>query len=623
MKKRQAIFLALSIICLTLLLACGSATNITTDTENGVTADSEQISETTGTVPTVANPSPNYKINSFYELNSGSESVLSHGGESSYAALELDYRSLSQLGFRDLNTNTVYYPRLKMMADGRYILFYQEGEHGNTIYYKRSSDLVSWDKPAELFTYDKANDVMYATCDAAVLDNGDIIAVCAYRTGSDYDLTPEKNGIVMRKSSDNGTTWTDQKIIYVGTTWEPYVMQLSSGEVQVYFTNTTCYYKSAVADASTGTAMLRSYDRGDSWTGDISKPYSAQIVSQSKTRVSAGVQLFSDQMPVGIEMLGSGKLMLALETRLDKSGNYRITLSFSADNWKNPLASDAAGPNEKIANAWTGAAPYLVQFSSGEIVCAYTRQNLLAYRMIDSSGKVYSKTDTTPFAGISNSYWGSLELIGSHTLVGIGETFTQVTVTRKEYTLDYGRLNLNHRITARNMTPAVDGNAADWEENNEAVFIGSVSQAQSSVRCARDSENLYFLIERLDDYLNAGADTLSMYFASKGDNGYYRVTVGCNGVTQFEYFDGAKYTKLDAKNISFGSEINATPGYDADIDTGYCAEIGVALSEIDIESEMYLYISLANTDNNKKSERDVLDGMDMSDKGTWLKVAFE
>ncbi len=619
MNKKTLLCLLCIILCAVFCISCADTSPDGTDTS----AVSDTAADTSGggEDPTAQNPNPDHVINSFYDLNKINNEQLSHKEAESYASLELDFRSLQTLEFRLLKTMTVYYPRLKKMQDGNYILFYQEGEHGDTVYYTVSSDLVDWETPSELFIHEEEKDIKYATCDAVVLDNGDILAVCSYREGSTYDVNPHLNGIVMKKSSDNGKTWTEQKKIYVGTTWEPYPMQLSSGEVQVYFTNTTCYYRSETADASTGTAMVRSLDRGETWTGDLSKPYSAQIVSQTPTRVSGGVQLYSDQMPVGIEMLGSGKIMLALETRLDKNGSYRISLSYSSDNWAKPLAANETGPSEKISKAWTGAAPYLRQFVSGEIVCAYARQSNLTYKMFDSTGKNYTETEFSPFEGIANSYWGSLEMIDTHTVVGLGETFKKVTVTRTENTIDYGKLNLNHSINAEKMTPAIDGAADDWKNNDEALFVGSMSQAQVSVRSAHDDNNVYFIAERLDGYLETADDTVALYFEQAGASGYYRVVAGLSGVTQFDYFDGKKFNNLGKEKINCAVKVNGTADRGDDEDVGYTIELSVPKSEIGgVDASYVLSINLNNADAGKRSERDGITGTDLSDKKTWMTV---
>ncbi len=565
-----------------------------------------------------------YLINSFYDLNQNSHEVLSHENEQGYASLELDYRSFTSLGYDNLQSTTVFYPRVKKMANGRYILFFQNKQTGNSIYYITSDDLESWSAPQFLFEYKSDGDVKYASCDAIVLDNGDILAFCSYRTLNDYANNPDKNGIVMKRSRDNGLTWSNEERVYVGTNWEPYALQLASGEIQVYYTNTYCYYDVAdISDASTGTAMIRSFDRGYTWTSDLSTPYSGQIVSQTATRIAGDFQLYSDQMPSAIEMLGTGKIMLALETRLNKEHEYRITLSYSSDNWSTPLSNTEAGPSEKITNAWTGAGPSLRQFTSGEIVCSYARQGVFAYRMISPDGKSYLEIDTKPFKGLATAFWGNMEMIGTHTVLGISETRDRATESGTQSTIDYGRLNLNHSITAKNITPEIDGDAADWEGIDEAFFIGSVSQAQASIRSGFDADNVYFLAERLDNYLSCSGDTVTLCFSdSKVSNTYYRLVVGVYGIVSFDYYDGTGYSSLTS-DIEGKVIINGTVDDDSDTDTGYSAEIKIPYSVIGGESsELYVFLTLDNSDKGTKYTANTLANSSISDKSTWLIIKY-
>lgn len=73
--------------------------------------------------------------------------------------------------------------------------------------------------------------------------------------------------------------------------------------------------------------------------------------------------------------------------------------------------------------------------------------------------------------------WGSLELDGSHTVIGT----VQDRSSGSSHIL-ISRMNLNHTLYAGNMTPAVDGDNKDWAGNTEAFFVGSESQAQASVQ---------------------------------------------------------------------------------------------------------------------------------------------
>ena len=79
--------------------------------------------------------------------------------------------------------------------------------------------------------------MLFSSADAIVLSNGDVLAFAAFRLNKGFRLNNLNNGIMMRRSSDNGRTWSEPQVIYRGTTWEPSALQLSTGEIHVYFTS--------------------------------------------------------------------------------------------------------------------------------------------------------------------------------------------------------------------------------------------------------------------------------------------------------------------------------------------------------------------------------------------------
>ena len=73
---------------------------------------------------------------------------------------------------------TSVYPRIKKMADGRYIMFYQGGQVASRILYSISADLKKWSDPVILWkpyniTTVEGKDVRrFTTADAVVLPDG-------------------------------------------------------------------------------------------------------------------------------------------------------------------------------------------------------------------------------------------------------------------------------------------------------------------------------------------------------------------------------------------------------------------------------------------------------------------
>ncbi len=605
-----------------------NVTETDTPTTDEPTSDIPPDDDTTTSPPIVEPPITEPSVlYSFEELNKNSNKLLSHASDNGYSALELDYRSLVSLDYSQGLQYTVkaYYPRLKKMANGEYILFFHNSQAGTSVYYTTSSDLKNWETPQILFRGSNAAGY-YANCEALVLDNGDILVVCSNRkkvsAPDSYRWYPEQNGIVMKKSSNNGKSWSAEKRIYVGTNWEPYPIQLKSGEVQVYYTNAHNYLD---GDNSSGTALIRSFDRGESWSSDINTTYSGQIVSQTATRVLDGVQLYSDQMPVAIQLLGSDKIMLGLEIRKrsDSGSDYfGISFSYSTDNWKTPLAAHAEGPAEKLNNVWTGGGPYLRQFVSGEIVCSYSGGGSFLYRMFDSTGKNYSSNYYSPFSGISGALWSSLEVIDSHSLIAVMENRISSGGTVTKSLIQYGKLNLNHSISSSKASPIIDGKTDDWKNNDEAIFIGSKSQAQASIRMTADSENLYLLFERLG-YDIKGNDTVGIRFSGKDKPDFFRIDLGIDGVVSFvTQYD----IPITLPKECVATKIYGTPNNSADTDTGFSVELKIPFSLIGYsDTEFLLMPILQNEDAAPTNDREIysLDGMTKFDKNTWLTASVK
>ena len=96
-------------------------------------------------------------------------------------------------------------------------------------------DFKTWSYKGKLFTNysiidskGEKNDRRYSNCDGLVLSNGDILAVASYRANNGYRDLPKDAGIEMRRSTDNGVTWSEPVSVYQGVNWEPYLLELSS-----------------------------------------------------------------------------------------------------------------------------------------------------------------------------------------------------------------------------------------------------------------------------------------------------------------------------------------------------------------------------------------------------------
>ena len=103
---------------------------------------------------------------------------------------------------------------------------------------------------------------------------------------------------------------------------------------------------------------------------------------------------------------------------------------------------------------------------------------------------------------------------------------------------------------------------------------------------------------------------------------HYIITFGADGVRSAAKFENGKSAVIDVSAIKFASLVNEADGK-KDVQAGYTAELSLPLSLIGNPSDGFVCnILLQNTDNGKKSDRDMLSGTDLSDYSTWYKVSF-
>lgn len=437
----------------------------------------------------------------------------SHKGECKASRLAPNFREMLTLEGQTSPAISakIYYPRIKKLSNGKYILLHQDYRLGGNIFYSLSADCRHFSPRQKLFGArpvlrddGEEDKLMYATADAAVLQNGDLLVVCSYRYNSGYALDAKYGGLVLKRSADNGVTFSEEKQIYVGRNWEPSVLVLKSGEIQVYFSHTAPKFyldKTVRTDSpiktSSGTAIIRSYDGGETWNPQIdAPPYAAHRVTQSYIcTMQNGTRCFTNQMATAVE-LGDGTIAVATES--DMSGyTFKLTMSYSHDNWEKPLGIDEDGPADKITGFEAGAGPYLAHFESGETILSYNWNGLQHIRIGDEQGKNFDAEHEIITFGGRWGYWGSITAENAHCLICAYPNICEDRSTGKlliDNDLMIGKFYLNHRIDCKPLTQI-------WAANTDALFFGGKSQAQCTVRTAYDSEHLYVRVDRLDRYL--------------------------------------------------------------------------------------------------------------------------
>lgn len=608
------------ITCAPLLLllgtaaACGSNTPATT-AEMHQTTEAPAATTKTPAVTTETPAAVTATVTSIYALNDA-HAEGSHTDLTNTSYLEADFRSRVELPSQGVTRAiTPYYTRVKQLPDGTFILFYNDEQNGTGVRSLISKDGVTWENYSTVF--EQQEDKKYANPDAIVLQNGDLLVCSAWRHTKTYYRDPTKGGISIKRSTDNGKTWSEEQVIFLGINWEPYFLQLRSGELQIYWTNTTNHILPSGNNQSTGTAILRSFDNGYTWTGDITVPYSGQVVAKQATENYDGVQFYTDQMPVAVE-LQNGTIALALESRLNRKRTYRITMAYSDDNWAEEIPADGEGPEDKFTNLFVGTAPYIRQFPSGEVLLRHSLSTTSTLRLADPTGHIF----TEEVVKLDNMRgWGNIELIDNmHTALVCSTARYNEGEVNEVHKINLQKVNLNHALFAKSAKNVkIDGNSTDWLDNKDALFVGSKSQAQASYRFARDEDRLCILIDRLDYDLTSQDTTTVRIALPDSPKSHINITVSPSGVVS-QYLlkgDGTK-TELNCKNAV---TVLGTVDDSSDTDEGYIAEIEIPAAYL--PENIAVYPSLNNKDHGEIGVADTPDMIPKDDNTRWIPIFFE
>ena len=234
------------------------------------------------------------------------------------------------------------------------------------------------------------------------------------------------------------------------------------------------------------------------------------------------------------------------------------------------------GPADRKIDVWNGSAPSLCQFPSGETVVSYGQDYYQWLRIGDSQARNFGDAGKyLPAKG----FWSFVLLDGSHELI----THMRNSIDSKNVCVTLCKLALNHRIAASSHKVVIDGDNSDWANADDALFAGSKCQAQATLRCAADADNIYFLVECRDE--NVSKDDYVQVFVAPSDAAKLnaqslRVKVGLNGLRNQGVYAGSWIEKdLGAKAVV---RYDATLSDASDTDNGWLAEISVPRSSVKV-----------------------------------------
>lgn len=447
-----------------------------------------------------------------------------------------------------------WYSRMVELKDGRLMAACES--NGISIAYSSNKGLA-WTAATKLTS--NTNNTPNCVPDLIQLKDGTIIV--AYNPRPSQPYTPDRHyGIRCKRSTDNGVTWSDEIVVYNASyiwddgCWEPSMLELPSGELQLYFANEAPYTTSGEQEIS----MCKSFDGGLTWTA-------AQRISYR-----AG---YRDGMPVPVLLKDQSEIAVIIEDNgWPGVGDFfpttvRCPLS---TNWNNYyVAANSTNRNKTLDFTYcpnaTGGAPYLRVLPSGKTVMSYqstynhgTKLSMLV-AVGDEKAKNFKALQHPFKVGDTDAVmWNSLCVIDTGIVVAVGGVNNNIEMI-KGYPCDKLQANFSH--------PTIDGvqtkNEGYYQPLANQIMLGVESGTRTIADFAYDSDSLYFT-SRVSDrtpYAIAGSycDGISLLLDVKNRSGLaplndmYRLFFRLEGTYNLWHGDDTqlKWIATDANNINY------------------------------------------------------------------------
>ncbi len=264
----------------------------------------------------------------------------------------------------DAGIPNVEYPRMCRLDDKTILLSYHGGrkDHWTNSYVSKSTDNGrSWSKPFTIYNCEGSDygKDYWRICNPEMtrLANGWIILTTVANGNPE---TNQNCKVLAALSKDDGETWSDPIIVGRGRTWEPQVVQLPNGELELLVSSEAAWWEPRADNVCQEIVSARSTDNGQTWT------------SFKRASFKPGAR---DGMPVAVVMQGNQGVVFIEES---VNGGVPPTIQHRAldQEWESADwdgVDDSRRWRTSLANG--GGAPYCIQLPTGEfVISAHTDQ---------------------------------------------------------------------------------------------------------------------------------------------------------------------------------------------------------------------------------------------------------
>jgi len=488
----------------------------------------------------------------------------------------------------------------------------------------------SWSQPVHSFTkhiytntHGESTEVNIANTELVQLKNGDLVMACNYRPARE-EIAPF--AIAIRRSSNGGQSWTQSEVIYEAGPrfkdgcWEPALLQLPNGELQVYFANESPFRTSDEQNIS----MIQSTDNGISWSEEV------KTVCFREGR--------RDGMPV--PLLVNDDIIVAIED--NKVGQFKpyIIRANVSDNWETPVLANSpfreSALKEPLPDHVYAGAPYLMKVPSGEVLISYQttggrssdwERSTMEVAVGDKSGRNFTK-QSRPFSVPLDreAKWNSISLWDEHTVVAAATTSFRSPNCEVWMILGH----IIPELEAQQGVILADGNLAPAEWGSDwPIFVGH--QRATTLRAAlrHDGSKLFVGVKVNDRQLTSDskgllkADGVYVYLDPNSQNllepgeGLFRFWCNFKGETKLEKGEQGQWKAVELDGLKAVAKTVSDSGYQIEF------ELPFADIEKDNQLDFRINFGLVDYSQNTGIREENLANSVAGSSSTWCRVSMK
>lgn len=526
-------------------------------------------------------------------VNSNSKSDLTQLDDVQNVRISWDYNTFQEMKSvkvenKEYVEENLYYPRVKKLSNEMLFMTFMNDHLGWDAFVRQSEDGGKTWTDARMIRqrFDVqstiGNDQMvFVNPDFIELQDGRILLAYQWRYKKGYNDLENTNkncGIEIMFSDDKGKTFSEPRKIYIGRCWEPAMLELPSGEIQMYITDSNEVMNSLSQPC---TIVIRSFDGGKTWQGkDCCTFRDGEIISRTFDERGS-----YDGMPSAVLLDNNNGIAVPLEvwsSKFKMDQTPVIIRTDADDNWHSDQSIRREGgpayPYKKQLNKdFVGFGPYSTKLPSGEMIVLSNGvyKNLSGIWVFVGNKKADNfRFPTSPFTG----YWGSIDYVGDRKVIATGTyQYKDADKTRGSVKMMIGRLNYSKKISKGDIK--METIKQFDKESNNYWFLGKETPGSVFTDFAYTDDSFivvtYLFDKNLVAYTPENSDASSVLINRKTTKGCcctYKVVVNANGAYLL-YKEETSSWKLIGEGKANDLEVVGSINNSDDEDTGFKAKL--------------------------------------------------